>query len=102
MNIRNDADRLLGKTSSSDGGALISKCITAVEKRSYHEISKVDFEKALDDLALNHRREQASLGRPITAGTAYREALLSEQGKKLYKGLDDLMTYNGPPPWERE
>jgi hypothetical protein len=62
--------------------ALVSKCLSAVEKEDVSQLTKKHFELALEAATLAHQAEHPNLN----YHTAYAETLKSELGVKLWEG----------------
>ena len=63
--------------------ALVSKCLDAVDKNDFTDVTRGDFERALNDLA-KELMMKSRTGRSFPQ--SYNDALDTRRGRQLYKG----------------
>jgi hypothetical protein len=76
---------LFKRDDGGDSRDLVSKCLTSIAKEDFQAISKQDIEGALDLLA---RTRAERTGEKFHV--AYSEILRTDDGGRLYSGLDQL------------
>ena len=74
-----------GGAPAPEGDELVAKCLSAVEREDLESISKADIEAAMDHLA-----EKLAAEKRIDFYKAYSQMLDTEEGQRLYAGLDGV------------